>query len=288
MTYTKATDKPERNLVSYQSVRGAELRAVYRRINSIGGTIPKQQVISDFTKPSEDPNSKPLEYTINLLRALDFVDRPTTKTVEPIDDQPFEELSFELRALHHIRQQGGPQEHFTRIHDVLVGMDRQIVDKTALEEELERELDDFPFDWNVEKVQTWYNLVGPLGLVSVRDNQEILTSPSPAVLYDLLDAYRTRENSTRLAPALEWVEEQFFDCFVSRAGTSQVHAGLSDTFGTLLEDGVLKLRAPSDATREVAVPAAQANAVSAFELSDRPAGPSYQYPLDAFDVEVTA
>jgi hypothetical protein len=59
-----------------------------------------------------------------------------------------------------------------------------------------------------------------------------------------------------------------------------VHRGLSDTLGTLVADDVLELRAPSDATREVAVPSATAENVSTYTLGDRPDRPAYKYPLD--------
>lgn len=288
MSYTTATDKPEKDLASYQSVRSAELRSVYRRIAEADGQLPVSQVLADFTKPAQERVEQPTENTLQLLRALDFIDRPSTRTIELIEDQPFAELPFELRVFHHYRQQEGTQDHFTRMHNTLAGMDQRFVDKSEFEEELERELDRYPFEWNVQKVQTWYNLVGPLGLVSVRDNQEILTSPSQRVVYDLLEAFEAAEGSNRLAPCLDWVEEHFFRCSVARAATRKVHVGLAETLCSMARDGAVTFRSPSDARTEVAIPGLDADAVSSFALDDRPDMPAYEYPMDAFEREVPA
>jgi hypothetical protein len=49
---------------------------------------------------------------------------------------------------------------------------------------------------------------------------------------------------------------------------------------TMIDDGVLTLKTPSDATYEVAIPATKADRVSRFELSERPSKPAYRYPLE--------
>ncbi|WP_267644026.1 hypothetical protein [Haloarchaeobius amylolyticus] len=285
MTYTHASSKSEKDLISYQSVRGAETKAIYETIRE-GTSL--SSIEKKFVKPTETSNSKSVKDTIQFLHATDFLERPSERTVEPLDGQPFGDLPFELQLFHHLSQQEAPQDHFIEVAEVIANQDQITYDKDDLLEDLKRELGSYPFDWNIEKVQMWYNMMAPMGLVSVRDNQELLTSPSPAVVYDLLDAYRSRENDHRLRSAFDWVEKNFFSCYASRGGIPRVHRGLSDTLGTLVSDGVLDLEAPSDATYEVKVSSANADKVSSFTLHERPQRPAYRYPLDAHEIEVKA
>lgn len=284
MSYTYATDKPDRDLVSYQSVRGAEVKAIFEAISE---ATPVSQLHSQFVKPAEDSQSRSVDYTINFLQAIDLVDKPSDRTVEPIDGQPFEELPFELRVFHHLKQQKQPQDHFARIHEVVVDQDTAFYDKEELLEDIKRELGNYPFDWNVQKIETWYNLMSPFGLISVRDNQEVVTSPAPAVVYDLLDAFKRREGSRQFRKALDWIEEHFFSCYESRGGIPRVHKGLDDTLDLLVSDDVLELSTPSDATYEVKVPSITADKASSFELNKRPSTPAYRYPLESHELEVS-
>ncbi|MFA9427073.1 hypothetical protein [Natronorubrum sp. A-ect3] len=284
MTYTYATDKPARDLVSYQSVRGAEVKAVFQAISE---ATPVSQLHSQFVKPSAESSTRSVDYTINFLQTLDFVDKPSDRTVEPIDGQPFEDLPFELRVFHHLKQQKQPQDHFARIHEVVVEQDMVLYDKEDLLEDVKRELGDYPFDWNVQKIQTWYNLMSPFGLVSVRDNQDVLTSPAPVVVYDLLDAFTRREDTTQLRKALDWIETNFFGCYEDRGGIPRVHAGLDSTLDVLVADDILELSTPSDATYEVKIPSANADKASSFELGERPSTPAYSYPLESHELEVS-
>ena len=283
MNYTYASNKSDRDLISYQSVRGAEAKAIYE---SVLGATPLSELHTHFVKPDEDRNPRPVDDTIEFLRATDFFERPSERTVQPIESQPFDDLPFEIQMLHHLSRQEFSQDHFIRVQEVIVDQNTVIYDKENLVEDVKRELGSYPFDWNIQKIQTWYNLMSPFGLVSVRENQEILTSPAPAVVFDLLAEYKSRENSTQLRGALDWVEEHFFPCYASRGGIPKVHRGLSDTLGTLVSDGALKFGAPSDATHEVSVPITAADSVSNFTLGDRPSRPAYKYPLDSHDQEV--
>ena len=283
MNYTSASGKSDRDLVSYQSVRGAEAKAIYE---TIMGPTPIHELHSHFVKPTEDASEGPVEDTIVFLEATDFIEHPSERTLQPIENQPFHDLSFELRMFHHLSQQDRPQDHFIRVQRVVAQADTALYDKEHLLEDVKRELDTYSFNWNIEKVQTWYNLMAPFGLVSVRNNQEVLTSPSPAVVYDLLDAFETREGTTQLREALDWVEENFFPCYADQGGTPRVHRGFSDTLETLVSDNVLELEAPSDATYEVVVPSATADRVSNYTLHERPSRPAYRYPLEAHDQEV--
>lgn len=278
MSYTTASNKSDRDLVSYQSVRGAETKEIYGEILE---ATPVSEVHSNFVKPAKNENTKAVDDTIQFLQSTDFLDRPSERTIEPIHGQPFEDLSFELRMFHHLMQQDRPQDHFMRVHQVIVDGDTAFYDKEDLLEDVKRELGSYPFDWNIQKIQNWYNLMAPFGLVSVRDNQEILTSPSPAILYELLAEFQKAKDSNQVRSALDWIEQNFFPCYTNGGAIPRIHRGLSDTFGTLMADDVLDLGAPSDASQEVKIPASDANQVSNFTLEERPNQPAYQYPLDA-------
>lgn len=284
MSYTYASGKSEKDLASYQSVRGADVKAVYSEVSEL---TPLTQLYRDFGRPQPGGASKtPVDNTVQFLNAIDLIERPADDVVEPMNGQPYDELPFELRVLHHLRQQEGEQEHFIDLHRVLAKGDREFYDKEELEEDAKRELD-YALDWNVQKVETWYNLVGPMGLVSVRDNQEILTSPSPRLVYDLLDTFEEREGSAQLREALDWVEREFCYCYVDPGGAvPKVHRGLSRTLTSMEADGVLMLSSPSDAVREVSLPTSAANTTSGFTLAPRPERPAYQYPLEVQRTEV--
>lgn len=280
MTYTYASGKSDRDLASYQGVRGAEVKEIATAITE---STPISQLHSDFVRPTEDATSASVDDTIQFLHALDFIQKPTDRVVEPTRDQPFEDLPFEARLLHHVHQQEDSQDHFARIQQVMVqaagtpGV--RLYEKTDLKEDLERQADNYPFDWTVEKVEMWYNLMAPMGLISIRDNQEIGTSPSPRLVYDLLEEFERTENSKSLRQALDWIEAHFFACYVSRGGVPRVHLGLSDTFETMLDDDILTVKTPSDASYEVEIPGIKAARASRFELSDKPTSPAYRYPL---------
>lgn len=283
--YTYAEVKSDRDLASYQGVRGAEVKAI---ATNLQGSTPISQVHRNFVRPADDANTSSVDNTLQFLQAIDVIERPTDRIVEPIDAQPFAEYPFEIRILHHLKQQQNAQDHFARIQEVMVRRDREkevrLYDKANLKEDLEREADDYPFDWTIQKVETWYNLMAPMGLISVKDNQEVGTSPSPALVYDLLDGFEREQESNSLREALDWIEERFFACYASPGGIPRVHLGMSDTMKTMLHDGSLSLMSPSDATYEVEVPATKSERVSRFELSERPSKPSYRYPLEYDEV----
>lgn len=285
--YTYANGKSNKDLASYQGVRGAEVKAI---ATNLQGSTPISQVHQNFVRPADDANTSSVDDTLQFLHAIDVIERPTDRVVEPIEDQPFNEYPFEVRILHHLKQQQDAQDHFARIQEVMVRRDREkevrLYDKANLKEDLEREADDYPFDWTVEKVETWYNLMAPMGLISIKDNQEVGTAPSPALVYDLLDGFNQEEGSNSLREALDWIEERFCACYASPGGVPRVHIGLSDTMKTMIHDDVLSLMTPSDATYEVEVPATKADRVSRFELSERPNKPSYRYPLEHDEVVI--
>jgi hypothetical protein len=284
-TYTYADGKSTKDLASYQGVRGAEVKAI---ATDLQGSTPITQVHKDFVRPADDSNTNSVDDTIQFLHAIDIIEKLSERVIEPIGNQPFSEFPFEIRVLYHLKQQQGAQDHFARIQEVMIDKERdkevRLYDKSNLKEDLERGADDYPFDWTVQKIEMWYNLMAPMGLISIKDNQEVGTSPCPVLVYDLLQGFERKEGSNSIREALDWIEEHFFACYASRGGVPRVYLGLSDTMKTMIDDGVLSLKTPSDATYEVEVPATKADRVSQFELSERPDKPAYRYPLEHDEV----
>ena len=286
--YTYANGKSTKDLASYQGVRGAEVKAI---ATDLQGSTPISQVHRDFVRPADNSNTNSVDDTIQFLHAIDIIEKPSERVIKPIDDQPFSTYPFEIRVLHHLKQQQDAQDHFARIQEIMIDKEKdkelRLYDKGNLKEDLEREADDYPFDWTVQKVEMWYNLMAPMGLISIKDNQEVGTSPCPALIYDLLEGFEREEGSNSLREALDWIEEHFFACYSSRGGVPRVYLGLSDTMKTMIDDDVLTLKAPSDATYQVKVPATKADQVSRFELSEQPDKPAYRYPLEHDTVIMT-
>lgn len=286
MTYTRASGKSDRDVVSYTSVRGAEIKQINEAINE-GTSI--SQLHKSFVRPQgEDTKTSTVDDTLSLLHALDFVERPSERTVEPISNQPFSDLSFELRFCHHLMEQEGDQNHFMEMHRLLAKQDSVFIDKEEFEEDIERNLDRYPFDWKVKKVENWYNMLDPLGIVSTHNNQKILTGASPRCVYDLLKAFKQREGSASFREALDWIEDEFFYCYVDRGGASpRVHAGLDQTLSTLIYHDVIELSTVSDAKQGVNVPSFDASQTSTFSVNEPPVAPSYEYPLESHNSEVS-
>ena len=286
MTYTQASAKSDRDIVSYTSVRGAEIKQINEAIQE-GTSI--SQLHKNFVRPQgEDTETSTVDDTVSLLHALDFIERPSERTVEPISNQPFSDLPFELRFCHHLMEQEGTQDHFMEMHRLLANQDSVFVDKEEFEEDIERELDWYPFDWKVNKVENWYNMLDPLGIVSTHNNQKILTGPSPRSVFDLLKAFEEREGSASFREALDWIEDEFFYCYVDRGGARpRVHAGLDQTLSTLMYDDAIELSTVSDAKQGVNVPSLEASQTSTFSVEEHPVVPSYEYPLESHNLEVS-
>lgn len=288
MSYTSAKSKPNKDLVSYQSVRGADVKTLYEAVVE---STPMTQLYSDFVRPRSDGSDvsrDAVNNTIRFLIATDFLEKPSDDVVERIPGQPYEEQPFELRMLHHLQQQTGEQNHFMELHRFIGESSRVHFDRSALVEELNRELDSYAFEWNKEKVKMWYDFVSPLGLTSVNNSQEILTAPSPRIVYDGLELFNETKDSTRLRDALDWVENEFFYCYAERGGAlPRVHAGLSETLGTLEYHDVISFHSTSDATREVAIPSITADKTSSFELHPLSQRPAFEYPLNSHEVTIT-
>lgn len=285
MSYTPVDGKPSKDLVSYQSVRGADIKEVY---GAVVESTPIKQLYSDFVRPEADTENvkyDSVDNSVRFLHATDFLRKPSEDILERVPNQPYAELPFELRMFHHLRQQEGEQEHFMELHRILAETDRRFVNKDDLVEDLNRELGSYALNWNEPKVKTWYDLMSPLGLTSVQDNYSILTAPCPRVVYDLLKVFVEREGSNRIREALDWIEKEFFYCYAERGGgLPRIHTGLSETLATLDYYDAVSLKSTSDAVHEVAIPALRADKTSSFKLHTLPRRPAFQYPLESHEL----
>lgn len=281
--YQHAPHKPERVLVNYTTVRAAELKAIW---SSMASDRKVQNISSDFSQePGEDDN---VQDCIDFLHSIDLLSRGGDhRVVTPLNDDLFPDLSFEARVVYHLRQQQRPNDHLSRIQNVaLKTADRSVTLKTLLPE-VNDDLDEYDFKWNLKKLKMWQSLSTQLGLVSHVDTRGVILNPCRRLLYDILDLHNRKKDSNGLYEALSWIESNFFDVFETQTGTLRVHSAVSDVLENMESEDVLSLRGMSDATDAVTLPESVHNqnsrSINVYELNSRPDSPAYQYPLIRFN-----
>ncbi|NHN64362.1 hypothetical protein G9463_13800 [Haloarcula sp. JP-Z28] len=283
--YRYAVDKPDRVLINHNTVRPAELKAVYESLVS-DRTV--QNIITDFVHKKEDN----IRDCINFLHSVDIIERGRDdRVVSPLNRDIFPNVTFEARLLYHLRQQRYPKEHLTRIQNVALETDARSVTLDVLLPQIKDVLDQYDFAWNKTKLRMWRSLSTQLGLVSETETRGVVLSPCRRLLYDLLELYEQREDTTDLYSALTWIEENFFNVFETTTGSPRVHPAISDVLQNMESDDVLELRGMSDAKSEVTFPESvhtqRPRSVSVYELAPMPESPAYQYPLTHFDQVIT-
>lgn len=279
--YRYAVNKPDRVLINYNTVRAAELKAIYE---SIVNDRTVQNVVSDFAHEKEDN----VRDSIDFLHAVDLLERGgDDRVVSPLNRDIFPDLAFEARLLYHLRQQPHPLDHLTRIQNVALKTADRSVTLDVLLPPVKGDLDRYDFAWNETKLRMWRALSTQLGLVSETDTRGVILSPCRRLLYDLLDLYERQEDTIDLYRALSWVEENFFDVFETTTGSPRVHPAISDVLQNMESEGVLEFRGMSDAKAEVTLPESvhtqRSRAVNVYDLATLPDSPAYQYPLAQFE-----
>jgi hypothetical protein len=137
----------------------------------------------------------------------------------------------------------------------------------------------------------WYRLYEGIGAIDYIDSRELVLSPTRALLYELLETFHETENSNDFGEAVMWLEQYFMTVLSSRAGTAQLHRGVTDTLQNLIDDGIVEVRGMADAQNEVQLPVTHSRTetprIKEFSLNELPKTESakYRYPLERF-VEV--
>jgi len=278
--YRYADGKPEAQLVNYNTVRTPELKLVYRAIDESTGSLPVKSLRKQFTLGDDDH----LEQCLGFMHALDFLERPEDRVIEPINEDVFPDLSFEAKLLHHLHQQERPQDHLAGAQAVAFDEAPKTLDRELLVTYLSRELD--YINWNKTKVNMWYRLYEGIGVLSYIDSRELVLSPSRALLYELLETFQETEDSNDFGEAVTWIEQYFMTILSDRPGTAQLHQGVTDTLQNLIDDGVVEVRGMADAQNEVKLPPTHSRtetpAIKEFSLDELPSGPKYRHPLERF------
>jgi hypothetical protein len=281
--YRYADGKPEALLVNYNTVRAAELKLIYTALEtSPPGSIPVQSLRTQFTLDDDDH----LEQCLNFMHALDFLERPEDRVVEPINEDVFPDLSFEATFLHHLQQQERPQDHLARAQSVAFDEAAKTMDRDRLVTHLKRSVD--YIKWNKTKVNMWYRLYEGIGVLGYMDSRELVLSPSRALLYELLRTFQEVEGSNDFGQAVSWIEQHFMRVLSERPGTAQLHQGVTDTLQSLINEGLVEVRGMADAQNEVRLPSTQSRtetpAIKEFSLNAPPTDPParQQYPLERF------
>jgi hypothetical protein len=280
----RAPDKSTKKLTSYPTIRIAELKRIDA---SITGTTSIEGLISRFSRGGPNASAdRHVRECLQFMEAVDLLIDDGTGAVTPINDTRFPqpETSFELRLLHHLRKQEGQQEHFWRIQEILIREDVRTIDEAQLFTNIKRELS-YEFSWTEEKLRAWRNIAVQLGMISYSDEEGIVSSPSRALMYEILRLYTDQSESDDLSEALQWIEQHFLFCFTNRAGTPTLNPGIADVLESMGTDGVLELRSMADAQNEVTFPPtwrrAQSRTLKSFKLTDEPTRTAaYAYPLD--------
>lgn len=281
--YQYATDKPNRTLINYNTVRAAELKAIHK---SIVSDQTDQSIISDFVRDEEETDN--VEDCIDFLHALDLLQRGSDdRVISPLNREVYPEIAFEPRLLYHLRQQPQPQDHLSRIQSVAIEAADRSITMDVLLPEVKESLSGYGFEWNTTKLRMWRSMATQLGLVSETDSRGVVLSPHRRLLYDLLSLHEEHEESNDLYDALVWVEENFFDVFETKVGSPRVHPAVSDVLQNMEAEEVLELRGMSDASSEVTLPESTHSqtqrTISMYELEALPETPSYRYPLAQFE-----
>lgn len=285
--YQPNSSKPESDLGNYNTVRVPELRQIYRTLSNAGGFAN----VSTLRGTMAPDDEKHLEECLRYLRAVDMVDREEDRVVQLVNQDVYPDLSFEPRLLLHLNQQPHPQDHIVEAQRVAFEMAPRTLRRDQLEVELNSEVDYIA--WNQTKLNAWYRLLQGIGVLSFISSRELVLSPRPALLYELLETFRDTENSTDFGEAIAWIEDNFMSVLTTRPGTPRLHQGVTDTLQTLLDEDLISTRGMSDATSEIVLPSTRSRneepAVTQFELHGWPTDPpaSKRYPLDQF-TEVNA
>lgn len=282
--YQYASNKPDRTLINYNTVRAAELKAIHA---SLVSDRPVQNIISDFAH-EKDENVRDC---IDFLHALDFLERNDDRVVSPLNRDVFPDLSFEARLLHHLRQQQPPYDHLTRIQNVALETTEHSLTLDTLLPQVRGDLDEYGFKWNETKLRMWRALTTQLGLVSQTESRGVILSPCRRLLYDLLDLHQQQEDTNDLFNALEWIETNFFDVFETTTGSPRVHPAISDLLQNMESEDVLEFRGMSDAKNEVTLPESvhhqTSRSANVYDLESMPNTPAYQYPLTQYNQVIT-
>ncbi len=288
---TRATGTPDKILTGYGTVRSAELKAIDEFLVE---DIPLSGVVKRFGRPSaESPDgfeSKHIKNCIKFLHSLDLIERSAQDVVKPINRDLYPDISFEARLLHHIRCQEGDEFQLAEIHDLL--MEQTSTEKPhgyrRISEEdlvtLLKEESRFDIQWRSEKTSMWANLLTPIGAISyTTDHNEIVTSPTRPLLYELLSYHQTnRDDPEGILNALEWIHEEFIPVFYDLSGAPRLHLGVADTLENMVDDEVLSLVGMTDVTQTVRLPYRidDTEEPARYKIGNVPDRPAYWYPLE--------
>ena len=286
-----AAEKPESILINYSTTRATELKVVYGMIEQ-HGECPRSKLVEKFGRRRQNGGyeTDQLEDTIRFLHAVDMIDRPEDGVVRPINRDIHPNLSFESKLLTHLRHQSFPQDHLWKIYGVALDKGGRTITLDQLLPEVERQLDDYDFSWNKEKLRMWRELMRQTGVITETDEEGIILSPCRALLHELLATYR-EEHSDDLYEVLRWIEENFLQLFKTRVGAPEVHPAISDVLQNMEDDDVLSFRAMTDAQHEVKLPASNfhpnSRRVKLFDVEPQKDRIAYRYPLDQEQLEVS-
>lgn len=247
-----------RLLISHITLRGPELRQVYRIIAAHPGIAYAGIVTAMTPAPlNHDPfalNEATLAEAVNFLLVAGLIAqdgparrRATFRVTPLLPDTP-----FALLLLHHLLVHADPRQRaLALIQRQLSNDDTLALTLPDARDRMERGPLQHLFAWTGEKVQFWGHLAGYLGVVRrLERSAEVLIIPQPDLALAACDwALRSvpvRQGS--LSQALDVIDRTFFACYTARG---RVHRGLTQTLLALEHAQRIQLTHSADAARSL-------------------------------------
>lgn len=294
MTNNKYESKPTALLINYGTVRAAELKSIYEFIEEQGDVL-----VSAVEKRFARPKGGELETShtkncLKFLRSVEILGMTAQNVLSMMNADVYPELSFEATLLHQLREQTGKQYHLSYIFDVLAQDDRRrITERNLLAAIKEDDSASFGLTWNTTKLKMWANLsdqLGAISFVSGAGENEIVQSPTRALLYELLSYHADHhDDSDSFLEAMNWINDEFLQVYAKRRGNPTLALGVADTLRNMDEAGVISLYGESDRGDVVSVPADRGDmSIARFTVDESSKQASFAYPLERYSEEVVA
>jgi len=247
------TDKSEKYLINYTTVRPMELKVLYE---AISGETPVDQLTRFFGHPHEVDHDH-IDTSVQFLEAIDMISRSPQDVLTKVNENVVgEELSFEVRMLLHLMQQPAPYNQLIEtIRAGLTAADDVNISTEALKEAANRR--DLAVRINDEKIRMWARFFEALGVINVDQDDEVYFLPMRRLVYDLFALAADQGADSDFVEAVGWIHETAMPIITETEGTVQVHRGTALVLRGLEAEGVVEFEAMGDRDRYIGLPEAE-------------------------------
>jgi hypothetical protein len=273
------TDKSEKYLINYTTVRPMELKVLYE---AISGETPVDQLTTFFGHPHEVDHDH-IDTSVQFLEAIDMISRSPQDVLTRVNENVVgEELSFEVRMLLHLMQQPAPYNQLIEtIRAGLTAADDVKISTEALKEAANRR--DLAVQINDEKIRMWARFFEALGVINVDEDDEVYFLPMRRLVYDLFALAADQGADSDFVEAVRWIHETAMPIITETEGTVQVHRGTALVLRGLEAEGVVEFEAMGDRDRYIGLPEAEKSVGKPTEFALRSLPPddvANAYPME--------